>query len=280
MQLKIQKKKRKEINYLHHSSRCFVLLFRNDNGNNNNNNNNSDNVNKHGEKFSYYFSNGQHCDETKSGRKSVVHITCCHHNNEANKKKNSNDNGNPSSLTNFIALESLKEKETCSYEINVCTPLACPPEELTPTQKRFSVHALLKPLEKVCMQKHDGWWTYEFCYRHHVRQLHLHTSTNGKGKRETKIQSEFMLGKFQGHKRANVNEIENKNSIQQSIESVERKHLHKNIRIIVMWYHFKISSDVYYIKERKLKFIVSVKEDRTCHYIIVINCHYYVNMNY
>ena len=247
----------------------------NDNGNNNNNNNNSDNVNKHGEKFSYYFSNGQHCDETKSGRKSVVHITCCHHNNEANKKKSSNDNGNPSSLTNFIALESLKEKETCSYEINVCTPLACPPEELTPTQKRFSVHALLKPLEKVCMQKHDGWWTYEFCYRHHVRQLHLHTSTNGKGKRETKIQSEFMLGKFQGHERANVNEIENKNSIQQSIESVERK-------AFVQEYTNghecgitgqKRSSDVYFICRGKktVNYIVSVKEDRTCHYNIVIN---------
>jgi hypothetical protein len=229
-----------------------------------NNNNNVDD-----RKYSYYFSNGQHCDETKSGRKSAVHITCCRKNNE-------NGNRNPAlpDSSNFITLLSLVEKETCSYEINICTPIACPPE-LTPTQKRFSVHALLKPLEKVCMQKQDGWWTYEFCYRHHVRQLHLHTSTDNKGKHTTKIQSEFILGKFQGSKHAGVNENEDKNSFRQSVESVDRKAFvqeYKNGHDCGITGQRR-SSDVYFICKGKktANYIVSIKEDRTCHYNIVVN---------
>ena len=58
------------------------------------------------------------------------------------------------------------------------------------------------------MQKHEGWWTYEFCYRGQIRRLHLHTSTDKKGKRETKIQSQFVLGVFAGTKHASSDEVE------------------------------------------------------------------------
>jgi hypothetical protein len=33
--------------------------------------------------------------------------------------------------------------------------------------------AALKPLEGKCFYKQDVYWTYEFCYRSHVRQFRL-----------------------------------------------------------------------------------------------------------
>lgn len=177
-------------------------------------------------------------------------------------------------MKTFIALQSLKETEICTYEIHVCTPLLCP-LKLTPTQNRFSVHSLLKPLETVCMQKHEGWWTYEFCYRGQIRQLHLHTSTDKKGKRETKIQSQFVLGVFAGTKHASPDEVEAKESIRNSIESTDRK-------AFLQKYSdghdcgitgAKRSTDVYFIckGQDSLNELISVKEDRTCHYNIIVN---------
>lgn len=223
------------------------------------------------EKYSYYFSNGQHCDETKTGRKSVVHVSCCHQPAENGKDGQLAQN----SMKTFIALQSLKESELCTYEINVCTPLVCPSLKPTPTQNRFSVHSLLKPLETVCMQKHEGWWTYEFCYRSQIRQLHLHTSTSKKGKRETKIQSQFIMGVFAGSKHAAIGEVETKESIRRSIESTERK-------AFLQKYTeghdcgitgAKRSTDVYFICKGKdtLNELISIEEDRTCHYNIIVN---------
>merc|ERR1711871_532624 len=220
------------------------------------------------ETYSYYFSNGQHCDETKTGRKSVVHVSCCHQ-----PSQNCND-GQQDSMKTFIALQSLKETELCTYEINVCTPLLCP-LKLTPTQNRFSVHSLLKPLETVCMQKHEGWWTYEFCYRGQIRQLHLQAVANKNGHRETKVVSEYRLGKYDGRKNAERDEVESPESIRPSLENPERK-------AFIQDYSGgekcgitgqTRSTRVYFICKpgSKTTSLISVKEDRTCHYVVVVN---------
>uniref|UniRef100_A0A7S1HI88 MRH domain-containing protein n=1 Tax=Hemiselmis andersenii TaxID=464988 RepID=A0A7S1HI88_HEMAN len=36
----------------------------------------------------------------------------------------------------------------------------------------------LRALEGKCFYRNDGWWTYEFCYQSHVRQMHIDPNSN------------------------------------------------------------------------------------------------------
>jgi hypothetical protein len=44
-------------------------------------------------------------------------------------------------------------------------------------------------LEGKCYYRQQGWWTYEFCYKSHVRQFHMDMNTK-------KITEEYMLGYY------------------------------------------------------------------------------------
>ena len=44
-------------------------------------------------------------------------------------------------------------------------------------------------LEGKCFYRQQGWWTFEFCFKSHVRQFHMDTNTE-------KITEEFMLGYY------------------------------------------------------------------------------------
>ncbi|KAL9223945.1 hypothetical protein vseg_000027 [Gypsophila vaccaria] len=58
------------------------------------------------------------------------------------------------------------------------------------SEKRMKVKTpdeLLALLEEHCLFRQDGWWTYEFCYKKKLRQLHLE---------DEKIVQEFVLGVY------------------------------------------------------------------------------------
>ncbi len=49
-------------------------------------------------------------------------------------------------------------------------------------------------IEGKCYYRQQGWWTYEFCYKSHVRQFHMDMNTK-------KITEEFMLGYYNASNR-------------------------------------------------------------------------------
>ena len=63
--------------------------------------------------------------------------------------------------------------------------------------RNVSAFALLEPLNGVCLSRHEGWWSYEFCHNKHMRQFHLVQGTDQKGKTASKIEDEYLLGKVQ-----------------------------------------------------------------------------------
>ena len=98
-----------------------------------------------------YFENGQHCDETGSGRKTAVHLMCCSR--EALGKLTiqapppPNPNGNnhnaphtpppppppsPKDLYESAMglILSITEPEVCSYEMMVCVQNLCDPDSI------------------------------------------------------------------------------------------------------------------------------------------------------
>ena len=122
------------------------------------------------------FEGGKGCDETGKGRNTEVRFYCC----DPNQKS-------------LVSFQSIDEPKVCSYTLSLCSPLVC---------HRFPAkvpraHALLAPLENVCTQRHEGWWSYEFCFKKHVRQFHVHTFKEAKtGKSQSIVQGEYVLGRW------------------------------------------------------------------------------------
>lgn len=71
----------------------------------------------------------------------------------------------------------------------------------------------LNQYENKCLHRHDGWWTYEFCYGKHVAQKHIDTEKNTANEgNDIKVVDEFMLGRFDREqdllRRKNRSEVE------------------------------------------------------------------------
>lgn len=138
-----------------------------------------------------YFVGGQHCDETGDGRRTAVEFRCCSKEGDSagavgNKKAKRKMSTRSKGMATFA---SIREPSLCSYEVTVCTPLLC-----SSTSKNVSAFALLESLGNLCLTRHEGWWSYEFCYKRHVRQFHLVSGTDAKGKVTPQVQSQYVLG--------------------------------------------------------------------------------------
>jgi hypothetical protein len=76
---------------------------------------------------------------------------------------------------------SIREPDVCSYEAVICTPLACGsggPRDQPTDPRNVSASALLEPLSGLCFTRHEGWWSYELCYKRQIRQFHLVTNAS------------------------------------------------------------------------------------------------------
>ena len=167
-----------------------------------------------------YFEGGQHCDETGDGRRTKVNFRCCgdgagdegedstggtkrksaaakrreEQKRERQKQRNSGATHRKDNAGRAVAsFTSIREPETCSYEVLICSPLLCESDS-----KNVSALAMLEPLNGVCLSRHEGWWSYEMCYQRHVRQFHLVTGTDAKGKPTSHIEGEYILGESKG----------------------------------------------------------------------------------
>ena len=171
--------------------------------------------------ISDFFVDGQWCDETNSPRTSRVDFRCCSDGGEAKRGRaaqptttrasrgaaakhggagaigGGKDAGGGVVAQPMAQLASIHERSLCSYVVTICTPLLCGPNG-GPHAANVSVATLLEPLRSVCLQRHEGWWSYEFCYARHVRQFHVGTTTDKKGKAQSRVEAEFVLGKHAG----------------------------------------------------------------------------------
>lgn len=141
-----------------------------------------------GSYHSHFFDGGQRCDETGAGRATEVRFFCCEPSGDM-----------PASI------QTIDEPELCTYNIDVCTLLVCPSSVLgsagsAPTASgplvepgTESLQKLVKPMETGCAQRHEGWWSYEFCFGKHVRQFHLETVKDG-SKTYNKVGADISLG--------------------------------------------------------------------------------------
>ena len=122
------------------------------------------------------FVNGQHCDENGRQRSTEVHVDCCPELAMNNMIQNKNNNNNKKGQSNDFAqafIKSVTEPDTCTYKIEACSRLMCDGTELTQPAKSNSLVAIFKEIENRCIIKAEEWWTYEFCFKSGVRQMHL-----------------------------------------------------------------------------------------------------------
>lgn len=75
------------------------------------------------------------------------------------------------------------EPEVHKYTITIRAPQFCHWREASGTQARdadgrmIKVASLLEGLRGACVNTTQGWWTYEYCFPHTLRQFHVHGST-------------------------------------------------------------------------------------------------------
>ena len=136
---------------------------------------------------------GQRCDETDAGRKSLVTFSCCRDRASGMRRKKDERVISPKKVAYLLSVE---ETALCEYGLSVCSPLLCE----TTTAATTNVAALLKPLEGICVQKTEGWWTFEFCYKKQARQFHAEVVRDEKsGKKALAPVADFNLGNYQGN---------------------------------------------------------------------------------
>lgn len=145
-----------------------------------------------------YYEGGQKCDETKSNRRTEVHIQCCegthyqllynsnHHQFQTNKQN-----------VPTAVFATIREPELCSYQAIICASFMC----LTNEEQERSVSVteiedrkpkrtnkkeksvtdgsnkskeelvrFMKVINNTCLFKQEEWWTYEICFNKGARQ--------------------------------------------------------------------------------------------------------------
>mmetsp|Transcript_29614 Transcript_29614/g.40696 ORF Transcript_29614/g.40696 Transcript_29614/m.40696 type:complete len:583 (-) Transcript_29614:57-1805(-) len=166
-----------------------------------------------------FFVDGQHCDETNSGRRTEVHIQCCEglplqnyipvshfasHLHNLLRSPNLDAAMNP--VLPPATLNSIVETELCSYKATVCTPLLCTDSLLPESEKQVSeVHSdeslyleVMKTVSSTCVVRTEDWWTYEICFGKYVRQARYNTEQavmpDGQVIGKQVLSSEYILG--------------------------------------------------------------------------------------
>lgn len=131
------------------------------------------------------FQGGELCDEAGGKpRSSTVVFMCCLDVDVGGKKSVIEALKRPEIPAWFLSIE---ETSMCSYTANVCLQKLCTPLDReknvasSPTMSRkrseepkedMSYEEIIdRDMRNFCVQKTDGWWTYEFCWRGGGRQV-------------------------------------------------------------------------------------------------------------
>ena len=152
---------------------------------------------------------GQHCDETGAGRSSRVHFRCCDETRSASGAESASAGARrrrrrlrqvpptperrAGLSSSEVFLSSVDETAMCQYNVSICSRALCVDAAFKPSN--VTVTSLLEPLAGVCMHRHEGWWSFEFCYKKGARQFHLEATDGADGGKATaRVGAEFSLG--------------------------------------------------------------------------------------
>ncbi|CAL9073882.1 protein OS-9 homolog [Musa acuminata AAA Group] len=126
---------------------------------------------------------------------------------------------------------------------------------------------LIEILNDKCFYRHEGWWTYEFCFRKHVKQLHVE---------DEKVVQEFILGMFDPDATADFNQNQSDFSIvkdPRSKDASQRYHAHQFTNgTICDLTNQPRETEVRFVCSEPSVLISSIKEASTCKYVVTVQC--------
>ncbi|CAM8942582.1 unnamed protein product [Rhodiola kirilowii] len=137
------------------------------------------------------------------------------------------------------------------------------------TEKRLSLKTpdeLLDGLKDICLLRQEGWWTYEFCFKKALRQLHLED--------EKEVVQEYVLGVFDAEATANQSGSDVSTfSDPQSNDATQRHHTHiyTNGTTCDLTNEPR-QTEVRFVCSEPKAMISSVTELSTCKYAITVQC--------
>lgn len=127
---------------------------------------------------------------------------------------------------------------------------------------------LLEALKDQCFLRHDGWWSYEFCYKGNVRQVHIE---------DKKLLQQFVLGVYDER----ATEALHQNSPDVSLQKDPRSktaaqryhaHIYTNGTICDLTNEPRETEVRFMCSESNRALIHSIKEVSTCKYALVVQC--------
>mmetsp|Transcript_18304 Transcript_18304/g.24145 ORF Transcript_18304/g.24145 Transcript_18304/m.24145 type:complete len:443 (+) Transcript_18304:126-1454(+) len=206
-----------------------------------------------------YFTNGQWCDETQAPRSLNTVYKCCSF---PTKKKL-----RPEQKLVF----SIKENSICNYTATVCSPAFC----MTKGAGENSAMDLLGELQNSCIHRHEGWWSYEFCFQKSIRQYHLETVTHrtkssGEEKQVTQMQAEYILGRLTSAQRKKITDDDSIILMPEGSTVPGIFQLEFEGGTLCGLTSQKRSTTVQ-LKCGPEEKILSIVEDHTCHYVMVVS---------
>lgn len=140
---------------------------------------------------------------------------------------------------------------------------------LTDKQSRTKTpDELLESLNGQCFLRHEGWWSYEFCYRGKVRQFHAE---------EKKLVQEFTLGVYDAEATAAFHQNSPDVSLQKDPRSKTaaqryHAHLYRNGTICDLTNEPRETEVRFMCADSDHPSINSFKEVSTCKYALIVQC--------
>eukprot|EP01018_Ginkgo_biloba_P038340 Gb_21349 [translate_table: standard] len=125
---------------------------------------------------------------------------------------------------------------------------------------------LLEVLKDHCLLRHEGWWSYEFCYKRKVQQAHLE---------DKKVMQEFVLGIYDEEATAALHRNSPDVSIQKDPRSKTaaqryHAHLYTNGTICDLTNEPRETEVRFMCSESSQAYINSIKEVSTCKYALIV----------
>ncbi|GLJ36795.1 hypothetical protein SUGI_0742160 [Cryptomeria japonica] len=127
---------------------------------------------------------------------------------------------------------------------------------------------LLEALKDQCFLRHDGWWSYKFCYKGKVQQIHIE---------DKKLLQQFVLGVYDEKATVALHQSSPDVSLQKDPRSktaAQRYHAHiyTNGTICDLTNEPRETEVRFMCSESNRALIHSIKEVSTCKYALVVQC--------
>jgi len=227
-----------------------------------------------------YFAEGQMCDETGSGRQTAVEFYCCSAKTLPAEVKARIMDVTPAPMA-VAQLTDIKEVSVCNYSMIVCSPLLCDSDTLyslvtlTGAAANSQALRLLEPLAAYCLKRHEGYWSYEFCYKGAIRQYHTVAVRDSTGQVMSKIEREYVIGRYEAVPE-NFKEEEHvvRGEEEEGEEGGEETYFEREYgggTECDLTGEKRATTVQFVCGEGPLDVFVSIKEDRSCHYKAVVS---------